>query len=61
MKIIGMMNIKYGIILVLYLSISLVKGIGCAEEASYPLRVEIINKYQATTHRKIPLLLYVLL
>ena len=47
MKIIGMMSIKCSIILVLYLSISLVKGIGCAEEANYPLRVEIINKDQA--------------
>ena len=48
MKTIEMMSIKYGIILMLCLSISLVKGIGCAEETKYPLKVEIINKDQAT-------------
>jgi len=48
MKMIGMISIKCGIILVLYLSISLVKGISCAEEVNYPVKVEIIDKNQAT-------------
>jgi hypothetical protein len=47
MKMIGMISIKCSIILVLYLSIFLVKGISCAEEANYPIKVEIIDKNQA--------------
>ena len=47
MRTLEAMSVKCVIMFMLGLSVFLVKGISCAEEGEYPIRVEIIDKAQA--------------